>query len=109
MKVGMEERMKSKRGRGAPEDPVGVLIEQSDPEVRALAHLALGERALSRGQRALAIRHYREAASLDPSREEARAALHRLGEPVVAFRRTRSPVLRRLFSSVLQAGRRSRS
>ncbi len=87
-------------------DPVTVLMEVRDPIERARAHMMLGRRAAGRGDGSKAVRHFREAAGLDPGSAAPRAALHKMGETVEKFEATRSPRLKRLFSSVLAAGRR---
>lgn len=66
----------------AVDDPQLVLIQETDPRLRATAHLMLGRRAAHRNQLTLATEHYREAASLDPDSPLPRRALHSLGETV---------------------------
>jgi Tfp pilus assembly protein PilF len=61
-------------------DPVGVLLTESDPVLRARAHRALGERALSRQDLLVASDHLREALDLDPTDEVPRKLLARVQE-----------------------------
>jgi hypothetical protein len=68
-------------------DPVRVLVEDADPIRRSRAHLELGHRAVARRDSTMAARHYREAATLDPTDGSPVCALHELGEPA----RTRRP------------------
>ena len=69
-------------------DPVAelhrLLIEDTDPQARAHAHVELGKIAVDGGKLSLAIRHYREALLLDPSAHTARDALRSLGEASLA-------------------------
>lgn len=56
-------------------DPVGVLLRETDPVLRARAHTTLGERALSRQDLTVASDHLREAVDLDPTDEVPRKLL----------------------------------
>lgn len=57
-----------------------LLVERPDPGERARVHLELGRLALDGRRVDLAIRHFREALLLDPRLDNARQALHALGE-----------------------------
>ena len=61
-----------------------ILVEQADVRKRAQAHVELGQINLDDGKPALAIRHYKEALKLDPSKETAREALRSLGDASAA-------------------------
>lgn len=49
--------------------PTHVLLSDSDPQARARAHTALGQRALEREDFSAAASHLREAIDLDPTDE----------------------------------------
>ncbi|MFT7521407.1 MAG: Flp pilus assembly protein TadD [Kiritimatiellia bacterium] len=69
---------------------VNVLLDVEDPGKRSLVHLELGERALSADRREVAVRHFREAASLDPKAVAPAKALRALGvSPVQSKERRR--------------------
>lgn len=57
---------------------VQVLIEEKSTETRCAAHRELARRAAAADDLAKAVRHYREAAVLDPTDEVSREALDRL-------------------------------
>lgn len=78
-------------------DPVHVLLDETDPAQRALALVALGERALARGATSMAVRHFREALRLDGSVPGAKERLAALGEPVQPFQPPPRSVLDRLL------------
>lgn len=57
-----------------------LLVETEDDLLRAEAHVELAQIALEKRRVDLAIRHFREAVLLDPSRDSARKWLRTLGE-----------------------------
>ena len=61
------------------ENPVQILLDETDPVRRARAHLALGRRAMDRKDNGDATEHLREAADLDPTDEAPRELLAQIG------------------------------
>ena len=61
-------------------DPLRVLLEDDDPVHRSMAHAELGRRAVTRDQRAKAVKHFREALVLDPKNQASLQGLRELGE-----------------------------
>jgi hypothetical protein len=57
-----------------------LLLEATDPKIRAAAHLELGRIAMGEGRIEAGVRHLREALLLDPRLEAARQLLGDLGE-----------------------------
>jgi DNA-binding SARP family transcriptional activator len=77
---------------------VQVLIEDPDPSTRSQAHRELARRAAQKDNIAKAMRHYREAAYLDPTDETSRDALKELEEQAGAQgTQRRRGVFRRLL------------
>ncbi len=81
----MEDRMKRQEdGTVTEADPRAdlhrVLLEATDPLVRAQAHLELGRQAMRDGRLESAVRHLREALVLDRRIVAARSLLRDLGE-----------------------------
>lgn len=60
------------------QDPVDVLMHETDPAVRSRAHRELGRRAAVRQDRALAAVHFQEALELDPTDEQTAEELRRV-------------------------------
>lgn len=56
------------------------LMEQTDPAHRARVHLELGTIALREGRMDSAVRHFREALTLDPRLDAARRRLAEIGQ-----------------------------
>lgn len=65
-------------------DLVQVLIQDPDPTNRSRAHRELAVRAAAREDLGKALRHYEEAAAIDPTDEVAREAAQRLGAEITA-------------------------
>ncbi len=62
----------------APLPAIRVLMEETDPRLRAEAHLLLGKRAVARDDAIAAEAHFQEAAELDPADEDTWALLRRV-------------------------------
>jgi hypothetical protein len=63
------------------EHPARVLLDDTDPQSRARAHVVLGERAIAREDWPTAEAHLREALDLDPTSRRARQLLDGLDRP----------------------------
>ncbi|MEZ4317258.1 MAG: hypothetical protein R3F61_07130 [Myxococcota bacterium] len=64
---------------GLTRHPGVLLLEETDPSLRLVAHLELGRRAKARDDIDTAETHFREARALDPLDERPRAELRGLG------------------------------
>lgn len=76
------------------------LMENADPALRARVHLELGTICLREGRLEAAVRHFREALTLDPRLDAARRRLAELG-------RHESAVPPRVRSFLSRLGRRT--
>ena len=65
-------------------DPVSVLIEESNPGARVMAHCELARRAENREDLSRALRHYREAVRLAPQDEQVSERVHVIEAHILA-------------------------
>ena len=81
----------------ANRDLVQVLIQDPDPTHRSRAHRELAQRAVAHNELDKALRHYEEAAAIDPTDEVAREAFTRLNAEMHPAPQRKS-MFRRLFA-----------